>query len=101
MTSTNEITAVATVQALKGSEEAVADALRKAAMNSRNDEGCIAYEISVDLKDPCIFKIYERWTSEQALRAHIKLEHSQAMFARLKDITDASGGKIERLRPLV
>jgi quinol monooxygenase YgiN len=101
MASTDGIVAVATVKAVKGKEDQVADALRKAAQDSRRDDGCMAYEVHVDLSDASTFTIYERWASEQALRAHIKSDHAQVMFARLKEITDASGAKIERLRPLV
>jgi quinol monooxygenase YgiN len=101
MASTDAVVAVATLKAVKGKEDQVAEALRKAAQDSRKDEGCMVYEIHVDLNDASTFTIYERWASEQALRAHIKAAHSQTMFARLKQITDGSGAKIERLRPLL
>jgi len=100
MSSADEIVAVATLKAIKGSEEALGDALRTAASSSRNDDGCITYEVHVDIADPSVFAIYERWASEQALRAHIKSESSQAMFARLKNITDAAGANVTRFRPL-
>lgn len=101
MASTDAIVAVATVKAVKGKEDQVAEALRKAAQDSRKDDGCLAYEVHVDLNDGSTFTIYECWASEQALRAHIKAAHSQTMFTRLKEITDASGAKIERFRPLI
>ncbi len=56
---------------LDGCREAMQTMLEK----SRAEEGCIEYAFSIDVLDPSIFRINERWASMEALGAHAKSAH--------------------------
>mgnify|MGYP000049354518 CR=1 FL=1 len=42
---------------------------------SRNDDGCIAYSVFVDLAAPERFVLYEEWATKQALADHNEQNH--------------------------
>lgn len=59
---------------------------------SRAEPGCIDYAYSVDVLDPGLIRITERWTSREALQAHFAAAHMatwRAFFPQL-GITDRS-----------
>ena len=55
-------------------EEAIAlyDELVK---ETRKENGCIAYDLFRDKKDPDILTMIEQWESDEALEKHMKSEH--------------------------
>ncbi len=50
-------------------EETVA-ALRAVSARSRQDDGCVDYWWSEDVDQPCRFRFFECWASEEAFNAH-------------------------------
>lgn len=44
---------------------------------SRAESGCIEYAYSVDVLDPALIRINERWESRAALQAHFKTAHME------------------------
>lgn len=42
---------------------------------SRNEEGCIAYNLFQDKKDDTILTVIEEWESKEALEVHKNTEH--------------------------
>ena len=42
---------------------------------SRAEEGCEDYTFSVELSDPTVIRITERWVSLEALQAHFTMPH--------------------------
>lgn len=42
---------------------------------TQKEDGCLSYGFSVDITDQRKFRIYEEWTSEEALAAHMKTPH--------------------------
>lgn len=58
-----------------GSVEAVRDALRSMEEATRKEPGCLTYAFSVDINDPGMVRIFERWESMDALRAHFGMPH--------------------------
>lgn len=54
--------------------------------HSREEEGCEDYTFSVELNNPTVVRITERWLSLEALQAHFSVPHmaqfQQAMGAR-------------------
>lgn len=59
---------------------------------SRAEPGCIDYAYSVDVLDPGLVRVTERWASREALAAHFKSAHMatwRAFFPEL-GITDRS-----------
>ncbi len=45
---------------------------------SNAEAGCISYVLSGDLEDPGLFRIFEEWEDEAALKAHFKTPHMAA-----------------------
>lgn len=59
---------------------------------SRAEPGCIDYAYSVDVLDPALVRVSERWESREALTAHFKAAHMatwRSFFPQL-GITDRS-----------
>lgn len=59
---------------------------------SRAEAGCLDYAYSVDVLDPGLIRVAERWESRDALAAHFKTAHMatwRAFFPEL-GITDRS-----------
>jgi len=42
---------------------------------SRAEAGCLDYTFSVELNNPHVLRITERWESIEALQAHFKMSH--------------------------
>jgi quinol monooxygenase YgiN len=53
---------------------------------SRAEGGCIDYTYSIDVLDPLIMRVLERWQSWEALDAHFKQPHMNLWRAALADI---------------
>ncbi|MFN3911455.1 putative quinol monooxygenase [Hyphomonas sp.] len=59
---------------------------------SRAEDGCIDYAYAVDVLDPGLVRVTERWASREALAAHFKAAHMatwRSFFPEL-GITDRS-----------
>ncbi|WP_373004414.1 putative quinol monooxygenase [Hyphomonas sp.] len=59
---------------------------------SRAEPGCLDYAYSVDVLDPGLIRVSERWVSRDALAAHFKTAHMatwRSFFPQL-GITDRS-----------
>lgn len=67
--------------------EAALPAARKVVAATQQEEGCIQYDYSRDIADPEIFHITERWTSREALGAHLQTPHVADWMAHLSTLT--------------
>jgi len=54
---------------------------------SRAEGGCIDYTYALDVLDPQIMRVLERWESWEALEAHFKQPHMLAWRDALADVT--------------
>jgi quinol monooxygenase YgiN len=61
-----------------GAVESVRDALGTVEQATRAEAGCITYAFSQDVSDPAMLRIFERWESIDALRAHLQMPHMAA-----------------------
>lgn len=59
--------------------------------SSREEPGCLEYTYAIDVADPCLMRVLERWESWQALEAHFARPHMLPWRAAL-----ASVGVVER-----
>ena len=50
---------------------------------TRKEEGCEHYCYAVDLQDPNLLRVSERWRSEEALDAHMGTPHMAALMGVL------------------
>jgi quinol monooxygenase YgiN len=65
----------ATWKAKPGEEEAVLGLLRRMAVESRKEPGCMLFRVHRPLDDPRTFFLYEQFESQEALGAHSETDH--------------------------
>ena len=53
---------------------------------TRKEKGCITYDLSHDTGDASRYLVYERWTSVEALKAHLETAHIKALLAALPEL---------------
>lgn len=92
-------TAIATLIAKAGQQDALEQHLRALLVPTRAEAGCVQYELHQDLANPLAFYMIEQWSSDAALQAHDGSAHIQNFRAK-------AGGFLEhfdlkRLRTLV
>ena len=72
--------------------EAARPAMERMIRASRAEAGCLDYAYSIDVLDPGLIRVTERWQSREALAAHFATPHMaewRAQFAAFS-ITDRS-----------
>ncbi len=72
--------------AKSGDFEAVRSAAEAQIAASKGEGGCIDYTYAIDVLDPQIMRVLERWQSWDALEAHFKQPHMEAWRDALKDV---------------
>jgi quinol monooxygenase YgiN len=56
--------------------------LLELAAQSRQETGCVHYDVLQNTVDRCDFALAEEWTTEAALDAHLKTQHVQEAFSK-------------------
>lgn len=74
----NVLTIVARIEANKGSAELVKAALTKLIEPTREEEGCLQYDLHQDNDNPEVFVFFENWTSRELWLAHMETDHIKA-----------------------
>ena len=69
------IIVMGTVRLPPGNIEAARPVMTATLEATRAEDGCIAYAYAVDLLDPGLIHIAERWRDKAALAAHFKAAH--------------------------
>lgn len=69
-----------------GDFEQVRAAAEEQIAASRAENGCIDYTYALDVLDPKIIRVHERWESWAALQAHFKQPHMTPWRAALADV---------------
>lgn len=69
------LTIVAKVVAKKEHLEAVKSELLKMIAPTRQEHGCINYNLHQDNDDPCVFIFFENWESLVCLEKHMNTDH--------------------------
>ena len=77
----SELHVIATIPAKAGSEEAIRGALQSLVAATREEEGCVAYDLFESSSAPGTFVTVERWTDQSALDAHMQTPHVAQAFA--------------------
>lgn len=62
--------------------------LQQLASQSRQESGCVAYEIYVDAAAPETFVLWQQWTGLHALEDHFASEHVDAFLEAIPDLID-------------
>ena len=81
-------TAIATLIAKPGQQDALEQHLRALVEPTRAEAGCGQYDLHQDLANPLAFYMIERWSSDEALQAHDTSAHIQHFRARAGDFLE-------------
>ena len=84
--SAKTITVVAMFQAQPGKEAELQKALIGLVAPTRQEAGCLNYDLHVSPKDPAKFLFHENWTSQAHLDAHLKSPHIQILLPRVDEL---------------
>jgi quinol monooxygenase YgiN len=76
-----ELHVVATIPVKAEHVEALREALNGLAEATRQEPGCLAYDLYESAAAPGVFVTVERWTDQAALDAHMQAPHVAAAFA--------------------
>jgi quinol monooxygenase YgiN len=79
------------MQAVAGRERDLETQLRALLMPTRNEPGCLAYELHSDPGNPGKFMFYEKFQSQAALDAHLASPH----FKRFLAYREAQGDPVD------
>src|SRR5690242_6728401 len=74
------VTVVATFQARPGQEAELKKALIGLVAPTRQEAGCLNYDLHVSSEDPARFLFHENWTTKAHLDAHLQNTHIQALL---------------------
>jgi quinol monooxygenase YgiN len=80
------VTVIATFQAKPGKEAELKKALLALISPTRQEAGCLNYDLHQQPEDPAKFLFHENWTSRVHLDAHLKNTHIQVLLPRLDDL---------------
>lgn len=78
---TEPVRVVALLRTLPGRHAEQVAAFEALAPLVRAEDGCLQYDLHVDLDDPDHFVVIEQWASREALAAHAGSEHMRAAGA--------------------
>jgi quinol monooxygenase YgiN len=78
------LTVIAYITSKMGHEHRVRHALLDLVAQTRNEKGCINYDLHQSQENPSEFAIYENWDKPTDLDAHAKSAHIQA-FTKIAD----------------
>jgi len=84
--SENTVTVVATFRARPGKEAELRAALMGLLAPTRQEAGCVNYDLHQSPEDPAKFLFHENWSSKAALDAHLKSAHVKALLPRVEEL---------------
>lgn len=82
------ITVIAKVTAKENETEAVKSALKSVVAPTRNEEGCVLYDLHQDIENKNIFFFYEEWDSVVHLENHRMSAHMVHLGETIKDLLE-------------
>jgi quinol monooxygenase YgiN len=94
-----DLPVVAVLVAKAGQEDVVRAALTDLVAPTREEEGCLAYDLYESGSAPGTFVTVESWRAQADLDAHLQTPHVQAALAAAGDALDGAPG-IHPLRPV-
>lgn len=84
-----EVTVTARSKAKPGREKDLENALRAVVPPTHQEEGCLRYAVHRSTDDPGAFLIVEKWSSMEALQAHLATPHVQELFRKAPELVVA------------
>ena len=86
-----KIDVVAHLHAKPGREAALRAVLQGFVAPTLKEDGCLRYDLFVDLDDPSKFTFIEEWSSREALNKHGQSAHIQTGRAQFPDLLAQPG----------
>jgi len=83
-----KVTNIAFIRAKSGQSEELGRRLLALVGPSRQEVGCINYDLHRSDSDPDIWCVYENWCSADDLAAHFTLPHMQAFIAAVPSLVE-------------
>jgi quinol monooxygenase YgiN len=80
------VTVIATFEARPGKETELRNALVGLVAPTRQETGCLNYDLHILPESPAKFLFHENWTTKAALDAHLQTPHIQALLPRLDEL---------------
>jgi quinol monooxygenase YgiN len=80
------VTVIATFEARPGKETELRNALVGLVAPTRQETGCLNYDLHVLPESPAKFLFHENWTTKAALDAHLQTPHIQSLLPRLDEL---------------
>ncbi len=87
--STTPLTVIATLQAKPGQEAQLRRELQSLILTTRQEPGCLNYDLHVAQDDPGKFLFHENWASRKHLDDHLARPHLQGFLAKAGDLLTA------------
>jgi quinol monooxygenase YgiN len=87
----SEIVVVGSFTAEPGREAEALEALTELIVPTHGEDGCILYALHQGQDDPRRLAFVERWSSKEALEAHLETDHVQAVLGRAPELFGESG----------
>ncbi|WP_299492049.1 putative quinol monooxygenase [uncultured Shewanella sp.] len=84
-----KLTIIARIQAKPEKIDLVKSELLKLIEPTRQEEGCLQYDLHQDNTDPSIFMFHENWTSRELWQIHMANTHLQAYMAATDGAVDS------------
>lgn len=82
------LTIVANIHAKPGQEEQLLSELTKLVEPTRDEDGCIQYDLHRNNDDPAHFMFYETWKTRDLWQLHKHTAHITAFREVAKDVMD-------------
>jgi quinol monooxygenase YgiN len=86
-----KVDVVAHLQAKVGCERELRSVLEGFVAPTRQEEGCLRYDLFADLDDPTKFTFIEEWSSRDSLAKHSQSDHIAAGRKRFPDLLAQPG----------
>ncbi|WP_375784608.1 putative quinol monooxygenase [Bradyrhizobium sp. Pha-3] len=83
-----KVTNIAFIRAKAGQSEELGRQLLALVAPSRQEAGCINYDLHRSDTDPDIWCVYENWRSADDLTTHFTLPHMQAFIALIPTLVE-------------
>jgi quinol monooxygenase YgiN len=74
--------------AREGEEQAVKEALLEVAGPSREEAGCLSFQVFRSIRERKLFYIHSRWVDEAAFQKHAELPHTMKFLKRVDALLD-------------
>jgi len=81
-----KIDVIAHIHAKPGRQQELRSVLESFVSPTRKEEGCLRYDLFVDLDDPTKFTFIEEWSSREALQKHSQSPHITAGRTHFPDL---------------